>query len=244
MARIIAALIRHGDYHQLDDTPSAWQPFPLNSEGNTHALSAAEMIRNELIKQNWLLHPDCDSSKLLRAWQTAKIICNCLENNDSLINKELHNKKQMINLNSFDALAERSVGSAANLSISQIEEIIDNDPRFESLPKDWKSNSHFCLPLQGAESLMDSGKRVAEHLATTMSDLQKNIKQPTLKLFVGHGAAFRHAAYHLGVLEFEQIAKLSMYHGQPVFIERLEDASWTHVSGKWKIRGQKSQYSD
>ncbi len=91
---------------------------------------------------------------------------------------------------------------------------------------------------------MDSGKRVAEHLLNTMSDLQKTIKQPTLKLFVGHGAAFRHAAYHLGILKFEQIAQLSMYHGQPVFIELLEDGSWTHISGAWKIRKKISQYTD
>lgn len=243
MARTIAALIRHGDYHQLDDTPSAWQPFPLNEAGTSHARLAAENIRDELIKQNWFLHPDCDSSQLLRAWQTANIICNLLAKKDFSKNKDLF-INHTINIDSFDALAERSVGSAANLSIAKIEEIIDNDPRFESLPKDWKSNSNFCLPLQGAESLMDSGKRVADHLLSKMSDLQKTVKQPTLKLFVGHGAAFRHAAYHLGILKFEQIAQLSMYHGQPVFIELLEDGTWAHISGEWKIRGKKSQFTD
>ena len=35
-----------------------------------------------------------------------------------------------------------------------------------------------------------------------------------------------------------------MYHGQPVFIELLKDGSWSHVSGEWKVRGQKSQYTD
>jgi len=240
MARIIAALIRHGDYHQLEDTPSAWQPFPLNEAGQTHARLAAEKIHDTLIEQNWLLHPDCNSSQLLRAWQTAVIIC------DQLKNKEAHNNHHAANIkiDSFDALAERSVGSAANLNLSQIEEIIHIDPRFESLPENWKSNSYFCLPLQGAESLMDSGKRVADHLLKQMSDLQKSVKQPTLKLFVGHGAAFRHAAYHLGVLEFEQIARLSMYHGQPVFIELLEDGSWIHIAGQWKVRGEQTRYTD
>jgi len=243
MARTIAALIRHGDYHQLHDTPSAWQPFPLNEAGITHAQFAAENIRDELIKQNWFLHPDCDSSQLLRAWQTAKIICDLLQKKD-LVKDKNFTINQTININSFDALAERSVGSAANLSIAEIEEIIHNDPRFESLPKDWKSNSNFCLPLQGAESLMDSGKRVAEHLLNKMSDLRKTIKHPTLKLFVGHGAAFRHAAYHLGILKFKQIAQLSMYHGQPVYIELLEDGSWAHISGEWKVREKKSQFTD
>ncbi|MCU7940076.1 MAG: phosphoglycerate mutase family protein [gamma proteobacterium symbiont of Bathyaustriella thionipta] len=246
MARIIAALIRHGDYHQLENTPSAWQPYPLTEAGKSHARAAAENLRNTLIKEKWLLHPVCDSSQLLRAWQTAEIICESLSNHKVLTNKTFHNTNQVnaINIDSFDALAERSVGSAANLSISQIEEIINTDPRFDSLPKDWKSNSRFCLPLQGAESLIDSGKRVANHLLKKMSELQTSVKHPTLKLFVGHGAAFRHAAYHLGVLEFKQIAELSMFHGQPVFIERLEDGSWVHLFGEWKVRKKKSQYTD
>ena len=239
MARVIAALIRHGDYHQLIDTPSAWQPFALNDAGEIHAHTAAQRIGDELIKQDWLLSPECDSSQLLRAWQTADIICQSL--NDKTFNEEIvHN----LNITSFNALAERSVGSAANLTITQINEIIDKDPRFDSLPEDWKSNSHFCLPLQGAESLMDSGKRVADHLLESMIALKKSAIQDTLKLFVGHGAAFRHAAHHLGILTFEQIAQLSMYHGQPVFIELLDDGSWTHIAGQWKVRGAKTSYND
>ena len=241
MARVIAALIRHGDYHQLKDTPSAWQPFPLNTAGRTHAHLAAEKIRDELLKQNWLLNPVCHSSQLLRAWQTADIIVRLLSDNNFSQSVE---QKSDCEIDSFAALAERSVGSAANLNIAQINEIIENDPRFDSLPQDWKSNSHFCLPLQGAESLMDSGKRVAEHLSQAMLQLQQSVKQPTLKLFVGHGAAFRHAAYQLGILDFAQIAQLSMFHGEPVFIERLDDGSWLHVAGQWKVRGAKTSYND
>lgn len=70
---------------------------------------------------------------------------------------------------------------------------------------------------------MGSGKRVAGHLSKVMSELQQSVQQSTLKLFVGHGAAFRHASHYLGILEFEQIAQLSMYHGQPIFIELLDD---------------------
>jgi len=239
MNRVIAALIRHGDYHQLDDTPSAWQPFPLNETGKEQALSAVEPIQQLLTEQQLFLHNNCDSSQLLRAWQTADIICHNLNSQD--LSPWTNDK---IEINSFDALAERSVGSAANLTIKQIELIINDDPRFESLPQNWKSNSNYSLPLQGAESLMDSGKRVADHLLKRMLDLKQSVQQPTIKLFVGHGAAFRHAAYHLGLLEFDEIAKLSMYHAQPVFIELLDDGSWSHVSGQWKIRKAKNQYTD
>jgi len=241
MPRIIAALIRHGDYQQLENTPSAWQPFPLNEAGQKHARLAAQRIQDTLIEHSWQLHSECDSSQLLRAWQTADIICRLLKDPQFTHDIKLTTD---IQINSYDALAERSVGSAANLNITQIESIINNDPRFKPLPENWKSNSHFCLPLQGAESLMDSGKRVAEHLLTTMTHLKQSVQQSTVKLFVGHGAAFRHAAYHLGILQFEQIAQLSMYHDQPVFVELLDDGSWVQTAGTWKVRKKDSRYTD
>ena len=121
----------------------------------------------------------------------------------------------------LDALAERGLGSAANLTIAAIEAVIREDPRFEEPPADWKSNSRFRLPLQGAESLLQAGERVAAHITRQMQVLARQTRPDTLKLFVGHGAAFRHAAYHMGIRTFEQIAQLSMYHAQPVFLEYL-----------------------
>jgi 2,3-bisphosphoglycerate-dependent phosphoglycerate mutase len=234
MARLIAALIRHGDYRQLADTPSAHQPFPLTAEGEDQSLQAASAIRDALDKQGWTLSAKIDSSRLLRAWQTAHIICDSLADCLPL----------PAELDSFDALAERSLGSAANLSIARIESIIREDPRFTELPADWKSNSHFRLPLQGAESLMQAGERVADHLQQQMQALADSASTDSLRLFVGHGAAFRHAAHHLGLLSFEQIAQLSMYHAQPVYIEYLPGNGWRHIEGEWKIRSQHSEYTD
>ena len=201
MPRLIAALIRHGDYYQLNDTPSAWQPFPLNQAGRAHALHAVTPIIDILHKQQLDLYPICHSSQQLRAWQTAEIICHNLSQRLSF--------KQPLKIESFDALAERSVGSVANLTNEQIREIVENDPRYPNLPTDWKSNSHFRLPFQGAESLMDSGVRVAQHIEQTICGVQKSITQDSLILFVGHGAAFRHAAHKMGILEFNKIAKLT-----------------------------------
>ena len=236
MPRIIAALIRHGDYFQLPDTPSAWQPFPLNQEGKKHALAAADAIYKTLNENSWQLDNNCDSSQLLRAWQTASII------SDKLI--KLNSSNKHLNVTAFEQLAERGVGSVANLPISRIEEIINIDPRYKNLPEDWKSNSYYRLPFQGAESLMDSGERVAKHIKTSMLELSNEIKTDTLKLFVGHGAAFRHAAFHLGLLKFEQIAQLSMFHGSPVYIELTENDQWTHIFGEWKVRAETTQYTD
>lgn len=233
MSRRIAAIIRHGDYFQTPGAPSAHQPYPLNADGKNHAREAAASVDVFLQQHNCLLAPAIDCSQMLRGWQTAQIIA------DNLTTEATQQRR----LQSFDELAERSVGCAANLTAEQIREIIKNDPRYPELPQDWKSNSEFCLPLQGAESLLDAGERVAGHLLRRISELPDE-GADTLKLFVGHGAAFRHAAFHLGVLEYDQIKRLSMYHGRPVFLELLDDGSWQHIEGDWKIRSVNSQYKD
>jgi len=223
----VAILIRHGDYQQLPDTPSAHQPFALNSDGKHQAAACVPLLRSMLQKHDWQLHQVIHSSNLLRGWQTASIIAEGLE--------------EIEKVQGFDELAERGLGSAANLSVSQIENILAEDPRFAMPPTDWKSNSHYCLPLQGAESLMMAGKRIAAHVQQSMDSVTaENDKTPAL-LFVGHGAAFRHAAHILGVLEFEQIKKLSMYHATPVALQQQTDGSYLHVAGEWKVRDSREQ---
>jgi 2,3-bisphosphoglycerate-dependent phosphoglycerate mutase len=233
MGRRIAAIIRHGDYHQLAGTPSAHQPFPLNASGENHAREAAVTIYTALLQHGWTLVQQIDSSRMLRGWQTADIIARRLGEKLS----------QQLQVSSFDELAERSVGCVANLTSEQIREIIHRDPRFPDLPESWKSNSEYCLPLQGAESLLQAGERVAAHLRGQMTGLADD-GIDRLKLFVGHGAAFRHAAYHLGVLEYDQLARLSMHHGRPVYLELCADGSWQHLAGDWKLRSANTEYMD
>lgn len=226
MTRLVAALIRHGEYRQLPDTPSAHQPFPLVPRGTQQAREGAVHLREDLRKQQLRLWPEVDSSRLLRAWQTAELMIEEL--------RDLFPDPP--ELASHDALAERCVGSVANLSMTRIEAIVREDPRYPDLPADWKSNSRFRLPLQGAESLLEAGERVADHLQRRMSALASQAQTDTLKLFVGHGAAFRHAAHHLGVLAFDDIERLSMYHAQPVLLEYQPEGPWQHVGGNWKVR--------
>lgn len=235
MARLIAAFIRHGEYHQLDGTPSAHQPFQLTAEGEEHARKAERVLRETIARHGWSICPIIDSSRMLRAWQTARIVTERLDNIGS----------STVLIESFDELAERGVGSVANLTIKQIEAVLRQDPRFDDPPDNWKADSYYKLPFQGAESLMDAGERVAAHLTRRMTALaDEHLGRDTLKLFVGHGASFRHAAYHLGILEFEQIEKLSMYHGRPLFIEYLSENQWRHIEGEWKIRGDKNEAMD
>jgi 2,3-bisphosphoglycerate-dependent phosphoglycerate mutase len=232
--RLIAAIVRHGEYRQLPDTPSAHQPFPLVAQGEQQARDAADRLRALLPESGLSLCPQVDSSQLLRGWQTAQIMLQALH--------DLF--PQAPELNSFDELAERCVGSAANLSIAHIEAIVGEDPRYPALPPDWKSDSRFRLPLQGAESLLQAGERVAAHLRKQMAALTATAHQDTLKLFVGHGAAFRHAAYHLGVLQFEDLKRLSMHHAQPVLLEYRPEGPWLHVGGEWKVRGANARHLD
>lgn len=233
MARLIAALIRHGDYHQLPDTPSAHQPYPLNSAGEAQAQEAAQVLRKLIVENGWDLIASIDSSRMLRAWQTAGIFAAALH--DSVASG--------LQVESFDDLAERGVGCAANLTTMQIEEVLQLDPRVPDPPADWKADSRYRLPLQGAESLLEAGERVAGHLSRRMAALPQNTSD-SIKLFVGHGAAFRHAAYHLGVLAFDQIRQLSMYHCQPLLMEYLPPGQWRHVGGEWKIRPEHGRFTD
>ena len=233
MARLIAVLIRHGDYHQLADTPSAHQPWPLNNTGESQAQQAAQQLHELMLRNDWSLVPTIDSSRMLRAWQTAVILADGLA--------ELASCKPAIE--SYDALAERGVGCLANLTMTQIEAVLQQDPRVSEPPADWKADSHYCLPLQGAESLLQAGERVAAHLSQRMAALTHE-QRDSIKLFVGHGAAFRHAAYHLGVLEFGQIRQLSMYHCRPVMIEYLPGGQWRHVEGEWKVRPESGHFTD
>ncbi|MCG8486873.1 MAG: histidine phosphatase family protein [Chromatiales bacterium] len=234
MPRVIAALLRHGDYHQLKDTPSAWQPFPLTEQGRQQARRSVTLLSGALQMFNWDLCPVIDSSNLLRGWQTAELIRQGFSDKASI----------PLSIEGFDELAERSMGSAANLTRQTIESLLQDDPRFETPPADWKSNSHYRLPLQGAESLMQAGVRVARHLDHRLAELQHQVDTDTVKLFVGHGAAFRHAAHHLGVMEFDQIAALSMYHCRPVFLERRYAGSWRHLTGEWKVRSRGEAFVD
>jgi 2,3-bisphosphoglycerate-dependent phosphoglycerate mutase len=233
MARRIAALLRHGDYLQRAGAPSAHQPYPLTGAGEQQARAAAVQLHTDLRAQGWRLHPVIDSSCLLRGWQTARL----------LGDEFAHLTGISCEVECFAELAERGVGSAANLTVAEIEAIVEADPRYPPLPPDWKSDSHFRLPLQGAESLMQAGERVAAHLRERMA-LPDEAPQDRVKLFVGHGAAFRHAACVLGALPFADIARLSMHHARPVYLEVSDDTDWRHIGGEWKQRGIGSEGID
>jgi len=215
------ALIRHGEYQQLAETPSALQPYPLTAKGAKEVRKQARQFGKWLSDSGHRLEPDIHCSTLLRAWQTAEIFREELETFFATEPQTL----------SFPALCERSVGALANLSVSEIERVVDMDPRFNTLPKGWKSTSDFKLPFDGAESLLEAGERVADHLRS-LPVFEPNKR---IQLVVGHGASIRHASYHLGVIPFSDIRQLSMFYGHPVVFERV-DQHWIRIYGNWKHR--------
>jgi 2,3-bisphosphoglycerate-dependent phosphoglycerate mutase len=223
-----AILLRHGAYHQKPDTPSALQPFPLTEAGMAQARDAGRALAGLVGEHGWRVAPEIFCSRQQRAWQTATLLARSLAEVTGL----------QMTITEDEALAERSVGAFANLSLGEIEEVLGQDPRHAAPPDDWKANSHYRLPVQGAESLMEAGERVARFLTASIDALAGD-GTADAQVFVGHGAAFRHAAHHLGVLAFDDIRKLSMHHATPVVLKVAADGSWSHFIGAWKERPAK-----
>ncbi|SMP64124.1 2,3-bisphosphoglycerate-dependent phosphoglycerate mutase [Neorhodopirellula lusitana] len=227
MAERICILVRHGDYHQLTNTPSAHQPFALTELGRQQATEAANRIQNLVDENGWSLNKQVHTSSLLRAWQTAQLAVAGLP--------ACHDVVQT------DRLTERCVGNGASLTRDQIEDVLAQDPRLEPLPADWKSNSHFRLPFIGAESLLESGERVASYVNETM----EAIGQPgQAVLFFGHGASLRHGAHHLGAIPLQRVGELSMHHARPVALAQSADGTWLQVAGHFKNRLVKTSQLD
>lgn len=225
MNELFAILVRHGEYRQKPGTPSALQPFGLTDTGKAQAGNAGLEIAELAKSQGWRLAPEICCSRQLRAWQTANLLGQSLSVAAGL---DFH-------LTENEALAERSVGALANLSIPEIEQVLHEDPRYTVPPDNWKSDSHYRLPVQGAESLLQAGARVATFLRERLTDLNGQA-DANAQIFVGHGAALRHAAHHLGVLAFEDIRRISMHHARPVVLKREDNDTWRHHSGAWKER--------
>ncbi|APZ54156.1 histidine phosphatase family protein [Salipiger abyssi] len=215
------AFLRHGAYHQRPGAPSARQPFPLTEEGLAQARAGADMLAAMIAEHNLSPAPVIHCSHQLRAWQTADALRDGLRAHGLAVTE----------IKETPALAERGLGSAANLTVEEIEAVLRDDPRYGPPPPGWKSNSHYRLPLEGAESLTEAGRRVAHHL-------QAIARPGMLTIHVGHGASFRHACHHLGLLALDDIPKLSMFHARPSLICHDSDGRWRHLAGEWKVRAK------
>jgi 2,3-bisphosphoglycerate-dependent phosphoglycerate mutase len=232
--RVVAALVRHGDYQQPKDVPSALLPHPLLERGIQQAREVGQRLHDHARELGLTLDPVIDCSNLLRAVQTATLAVTVLRE----LERDLDFRTA-----EFADLAERSVGAAANLTVDAIADALRSDPRQPPLPPNWKSHPRFRLPLTGAESLMMAGARVAAHVERRAHELRSASGQGVLKVFVGHGGSIRHAAVCMGALALEEVHTLTMAHGDFVLLEHLPDprggpGRWQKVGGQWKPRAR------
>jgi 2,3-bisphosphoglycerate-dependent phosphoglycerate mutase len=234
MRRVIAALVRHGDYEQPDGVPSAHLPHPLTARGEHQSHAVAGELAAFAAATDWSIDDIVETSRMLRAWQTGKIIADELSTHYD----------QRFRVRESSDLAERGLGAAANLSTEQIASILRADPRHGPPPEGWKRDSFYKLPLQGAESFLEAGARVGRYLELRLRELGNEVTADTLKVFVGHGGSFRYASVHLGVLELEQARGLSMHHCRPVYLERLANGRWMQVGGDWRQRNRQPERLD
>ncbi|NVB43387.1 histidine phosphatase family protein [Pseudenhygromyxa sp. WMMC2535] len=235
--RIVAALVRHGDYHQPEGVPSAMLPHPLTERGREQAWALGAALHGEAIGHGLHLDPVLDASALLRATETANLAAQTLRSMES---------DQDFEVEEFLDLAERSTGSAANLDVEAIAAAVDADPRLDPLPPRWKSHPRFRLPMPGAESMMQAGARVAAHIEARAHQLALHATRDTLKVFVSHGGALRHAAVCMGALDLDEVPGLSMHHCGFVLLELFHSSPearaagapgrWQKIGGQWKVR--------
>ena|GEM_PF-154955 len=238
--RIVAALVRHGDYLQPDRVPSAHLPHPLSAVGIEQARAVGIELHDQGRGLGLVLDPVLDCSVLLRARQTAELAAETLNQIEAR-----QRDGQRFSVAEFLELGERSVGAAANLTLEQIEAALRLDPRCVELPPGWKAHPRYRLPVPGSESLMMAGARVAAHIERRAHELRIAGGHDVLKLFIGHGGALRHAAVCMGALELHEVPYVSMHHCGYVLVEHIPDPGggpgrWQKVGGGWKERSSAS----
>ena len=226
MPRLLVALVRHAAYAQPEGVPSAHLPYPLTPEARAAALALGDALAARERAGELAVAPAIACSTLRRAWETAS----------ALAERLAAGLGRPFELAPADALAERSLGAFANLRVDAIEAIVADDPRYPPLPPGWKADSRIRVPAIGAETLLEAGDRVARHIDAHLAAAPPPRGVDALHLVVGHGAALRHAAVHLGVLDLAEIPRLSMHHCRPVVLERLPGGAYRHVGGAWKVR--------
>jgi 2,3-bisphosphoglycerate-dependent phosphoglycerate mutase len=230
MAKRAFAWIRHGEYAQPPGVPSAHLPYGLTPRGRDQARAAAHAVWAYAREQHLELAPVVDCSSLLRAWETASLLVDELRAAGG----------PALAVEQFEALTERSLGAAANLTVDQIAAVLAADPRHEAPPRGWKRDPRYLLPFTGAESLEQAGRRVLTHVLERLRGTAPGA--PELKLFVGHGGSFRHAARHAELLSPAQVQDLSMDYGAPIYFEQPGDSAGgerlVHVAGNWKRRSE------
>lgn len=222
--RRVAGFVRHGHFDRPDETASAHSLFPLSASGRDQARQAVDPILDFCEEMGLELDARIEASQLLRAWETASLIAEALGERTG----------RRFYVMQRDELIERGLGSAANMRFERIVELLSADPRLGPLPEGWRRMPEFRLPVQGAESLMQAGARVATRVATSLDSIPAEDSRDVLRLFVAHSGCLRHAAVQLGALDVRTVPGISMDFAQTVLIEKMPNGDWVHVAGEFR----------
>ncbi|MCA9506058.1 MAG: phosphoglycerate mutase family protein [Myxococcales bacterium] len=220
--RRVAGFVRHGHFDRPENTASGHSLLPLSELGRDQARRAADPILDYCEEFALELDARIEASQLLRAWETAKVLAESLE-------ARTGRRFYVVERNE---LVERGLGSCANLTFDRIHALIDADPRLAPLPAGWRRMPEFRLPVQGAESLMMAGARVAARVAASLGSIPDEDPRDVLRLFVAHSGCLRHAAVQLGALDVRAVPGLSMDFAQSVLFEKLPNGDWIHLAGQ------------
>lgn len=219
--RRVAALVRHGHFPRPDNVASAHLPLPLSAMGREQARDGAERLVELAAAQGLTIDDTIEASSLLRASETAGILAETLG----------ERLGRSFRVEEHDALIERGLGSCANLRFDEIEALLAQDPRLDALPRGWRRVPDFRLPVPGAESLMDAGRRTADRVDAGLDAIEA--LEDRLRVFVAHSGCLRHAAVARAVLSPDRAMLLSMDFVQAVLVERDGDGGWRQLAGEW-----------
>lgn len=222
-ARRVAGLVRHGHFPRPENVASAHLPLPLSELGREQASRAAAGILETCERLGLTLDRRIESSRLLRAHQTAQVLSESFSKRTG----------RPFEVEDRDELLERGMGSCANMRLDEIESMLALDPRLEPLPPGWRRRPDFRLPVPGAESLLEAGARTARRIEASLDAIDDDAPD-RLRLFVAHSGCLRHAAVALGALGEDEVPGKSMEFVQMVCLERLADGRWVRVAGDWK----------
>jgi len=222
--RRVAAFIRHGHFDRPEGTASAHSLFPLSALGREQATAAAETIAAMCADHALEIDSRIEASQLLRAWETANLLSEGLSERTG----------QNLHVIQRDELIERGLGSGANMTFERIGEMIAADPRIGPLPEGWRRIPEFRLPVQGAESLMQAGARVAGRVAASIESIPEDDPRDLVRLFVAHSGCLRHAAVVLGAIDVRNVPGLSMDFLQAVLVEQKPSGEWIHLAGEFQ----------
>jgi len=225
--RRIAAFVRHGDFDRSENTASAHSPRCLSPLGHRQAEAAAAPIAALCREHGLTIDARIEASQLLRAWETANLLATALE---PLTGRTHH-------VTEHDELLERGLGSAANLTLDEISELLARDPRLDPLPEGWRRMPEFRLPLPGAESLMQAGARAAARVVESTDSIPDDDPTDIARLFVAHSGCLRHAAVVLGAIDVREVAGLSMDFLGCVLLEKTASGDWVHLAGSFVKEG-------